>query len=327
MFVLGVDIGYSNLKLAFGETSAKSPKIRVFPAGAAPADNVSQLVVGGVERAGGFEVQIGGEPYVAAIEQSSIEGWERVLSSDYPFSDDYLALYYAALLATERNEIDMVVTGLPVDQAMDDDTRARLQERLTGTHSVAPGVEVEVKKVKVIPQPLGAYIDFIQSVDNPEIVKRSRVLVIDPGFFSVDYCAIDKGAFDRSTAGSSQEAMSAMLEEAEKQMMRDFGRPIDLASLEEAMRGDGKVAVFGDLKDIRSYIAWVKSSVAESVMRDIRQRQRRSKVQGADFILLPGGGGEYYEDAARTIMEGSKVVTPKDPVVANVRGFYEYARG
>lgn len=327
MFVLGVDVGYSNLKLAFGETSGKTPKVRVFPAGAAPVDNVSQMVVGGAERPGGFEVQVSGDSYIAAIEQSSIEGWERVLSSDYPFSDDYLALYYAALLATGRTEIDMVVTGLPVDQAMDDDTRASLQDRLSGTHAVAPGVEIKVKKVKVIPQPLGAYIDFIQTVEDPEIVKRSRVLVIDPGFFSVDYCAIDKGAFDRGTAGSSQEAMSVMLEEAEKQIVEDFGRPIDLATLEGAMRGDGKVAVFGDLKDIRSYVAWVKSSVAESVMRDIRQSQRRSKVQGADFILLPGGGGEYYENAARTIMEGSKVVTPRDPVVANVRGFFAYARG
>ena len=37
MFVLGVDIGYSNLKLAIGQ-SGSEPKTIILPAGAGPAD-------------------------------------------------------------------------------------------------------------------------------------------------------------------------------------------------------------------------------------------------------------------------------------------------
>ncbi len=47
MFVLGMDIGYSNLKLVFGDNEL--PKTRtqcVLPAGAAPLDRVHKTVMG-----------------------------------------------------------------------------------------------------------------------------------------------------------------------------------------------------------------------------------------------------------------------------------------
>lgn len=92
MFILGMDIGYSNLKLAFGNAGTP-PETALYPAGAAPSDYISQSIITGTG-GGGFNVTVGNENYVAGIEQSSIDGWTRVLSSDYPFTDDYKALFY-----------------------------------------------------------------------------------------------------------------------------------------------------------------------------------------------------------------------------------------
>ena len=46
MFVLGVDIGYSNLKLAIGQ-SGSEPKTIILPAGAGPADRMPERIGGG----------------------------------------------------------------------------------------------------------------------------------------------------------------------------------------------------------------------------------------------------------------------------------------
>ena len=326
MFAMGIDIGYSNLKIAYGETDHPTPITTIFPAGSAPKDNVSPSILSGhIE--GGFNVQVNGDDYVAGIEQSSIDGWERILSADYPFSDDYKALFYAALLATKKDVIDFVVTGLPVDQAGNEQIKTKLETHLVGTHNVGGSRKIKVNRVKVIPQPVGAYLDYLMSCKDPKIVQHSRVLVIDPGFFSVDYCAIDKGNFDKNSADSSQDAMSVLLEEAGKLITVDYGRPFDLATLEHATRGDRMVPVFGEMVDLGPYLSWASGNVAETVMRKVRQNLRRSKIQGADFTLLTGGGAHYYQEAAAKIMDGSKVVAPQDPVTANARGFFHFTRG
>lgn len=326
MFVLGMDIGYSNLKLAWGDKNAKKPMTAVYPAGAAPADCISASITSdGSGR--GFNVVVDGEEYVAGVEQSSIDGWERVLSKEYPFSTDYKALFFASLLAVEKETVDLLVTGLPVEQCADKDYKESVMNHLQGRHEVRPGVFVNVSKVMVIPQPVGAYIDYLMSCENPAIVQVSRVLVIDPGFFSVDYCAIDKGNFDKASSDSSQEAMSVLLEEAGKLITQDHGRPFDLASLEDAVRGDMQVPVFGKMVNLAPYLTLAASNVAETVMRKVRQNLRRSKVQGADFTLLTGGGADLYKQSASKIMEGSQVVTAYDPVLSNAKGFFEYGRG
>jgi plasmid segregation protein ParM len=74
MFVLGMDIGYSNLKLAWGDQDVKTPRTAVYPSGAAPTDHISASITSNVHQ-GGFKVTVDGEDYIAGIEQSSIDGW------------------------------------------------------------------------------------------------------------------------------------------------------------------------------------------------------------------------------------------------------------
>ena len=48
MNVLGIDIGYSNLKLAYGQQGTE-PKVMLRPAGAAPADRMGEKIGGDSE--------------------------------------------------------------------------------------------------------------------------------------------------------------------------------------------------------------------------------------------------------------------------------------
>lgn len=71
MNVLGIDIGYSNLKLAYGPQGAE-PKVLLRPAGAAPADRLGEKIGGNGEE-DFLRVLVNGEPFVAGLSPDRAE--------------------------------------------------------------------------------------------------------------------------------------------------------------------------------------------------------------------------------------------------------------
>ncbi|MEA3644263.1 MAG: hypothetical protein VBE63_30710, partial [Lamprobacter sp.] len=160
MVVVGLDIGYSNLKLAVG-CCGESPAERVMPAVAAPEAHVAERLAGApagtTERlAEGIRLLLHGEPWIAGIAPARVSGWQRALHEDYAASDSYQALVLAALELAGQPRIDRLVTGLPVAQASDASAREHVRRRLQGRQQLAKG-SVEIDEVQVIAQPVGAF--------------------------------------------------------------------------------------------------------------------------------------------------------------------------
>lgn len=110
MFCLGLDIGYSNMKLALGDLGGSQPHLLLHPAGAAPVDRLPERIGGGADA---MQVLVEGKPYAAGVSPDRLQDWNRVLHADYPATTSYRALFHAALLLTERDTVEQVVTGLP----------------------------------------------------------------------------------------------------------------------------------------------------------------------------------------------------------------------
>ena len=75
MFVLGVDIGYSNLKLAIGP-SGSEPKTIILPAGAGPADRRPERIGGGDEETC-LDGSVENERWAAGVPAGRLQGGER----------------------------------------------------------------------------------------------------------------------------------------------------------------------------------------------------------------------------------------------------------
>ncbi|MEF1307085.1 plasmid stability protein StbA, partial [Vibrio owensii] len=161
MFVLGVDIGYSNLKLAIGQ-SGSEPKTIILPAGAGPADRMPERIGGGDDETCLY-VSVDNERWAAGVPAGRLQGWERELHPEYPTTKTYKALFHAALLMAETESIDLVVTGLPVSQFHEPQRKSDLVQRLKGVHQVTPKRSITVHDVKVLPQPAGAFMDLVQT--------------------------------------------------------------------------------------------------------------------------------------------------------------------
>ncbi len=324
-YCLGLDIGYSNLKMVMGEDN-KQPKEIVLPAGAGPASKLPTKL-SSQESDGAIHIMVNGEPWVAGVPVDFLENWERDLHPDYPSTNNYRALFHAALLKTGRDFIDKVVTGLPVSQYLDFERRESLVEQLQGTHQINAKRQVEIGAVEVLPQPVGAYMHLL-SVSNAEMMEtldEGLVIVLDPGYFSVDWVAMQGRSLRKGSSGTSTKAMSRVLEEATRLIVEELGSgACTKEKLENAIRGDKQsILSFGERINIASFLEQAVKSVAPQAMSSLRQAMREED-RGADIVLLAGGGGNAFAEAAREVFPRSRVVVPENPVLANAQGFWFY---
>jgi plasmid segregation protein ParM len=315
--ILGLDIGYSNVKLAFG--SEEPPKVVLRPAGAAPADRFGSRFDGKAQD-DFLHVLVDGDPYVAGVSPDRAELWSRALHADYTASSSYQALFHAGLLLSEMNRIDVLVTGLPVAQYMDATRRDALTKKMSGTHQITPKRAVTVESVKVIPQPIGGLLDYISQ--SGEDIEDARVLVIDPGFFSVDWVVVVNNELHRQSSGTSLNASSVVLEEASTLIAKDYGSAVSVETLEQAARmNTGSILVLGERVEIAPYIEQASRLVAPVVTESI-QKSLRTEKQMPDLIVLVGGGAVFFHEAIQESFSRLRVVTPEEPVFSNARGFW-----
>ena len=320
MNVLGIDIGYSNLKLAFGKRGSE-PKVLLRPAGAAPADRLGEKITGKKDE-DFLRVVVNGTPFVAGLSPDRAELWSRELHEDYPSTESYRALFHAGLLLSELEHIDILVTGLPVSQYLNQDLRNRLQSLMAGEHQVTPRRRITVENVKVVPQPVGGFVDHVWNLKDASEYEDSRVLVVDPGFFSVDWVLISNGELRRQSCGTSLEASSVILDEAAKLLANDFGGNVGRERLENAIRqNQTEVRLFGEKIDITPYLKTGADKVGPIVTTRLRESLRKENA-GADIVLLVGGGAGFFESSVKEAFPQLKVSTPDSPVFANARGFW-----
>jgi plasmid segregation protein ParM len=85
MFVVGLDIGYSNLKVAVGDSEQREPEFHTLPVGAGPEEYLPIDVFGTHKKGEGIVVNVDGETFVAGVEpwEFAVNGWIRELHDNY----------------------------------------------------------------------------------------------------------------------------------------------------------------------------------------------------------------------------------------------------
>ena len=317
--VVGLDIGYSNVGVVSGPPGR--PQAYCMPAGAGSIKLLPKSLRGTLDT--GYMVTTAqGDAWVAGVEPDRLQGWSRDLHEDYPSSDTYRALFHAALLRAGHRTIGHLITGLPVTQYLDTERRDRLAEALKGTHRISDEFEVTVENVSVLPQPAGGYMDYATTTADIELVEAGRILIFDPGFYSVDWVAIQGGEIRHAASGSSVKAMSVLLAAADDLLNERYGRRFGVQRIEQAIReGRGNVLLAGEKVALGPVIRQAAADTTTGALRELRQ-SLRGDTTGFDLLLLVGGGAIYYEEAAREVFPDTRVHKIQDPVNANARGFW-----
>jgi plasmid segregation protein ParM len=276
------------------------------------------------EISSGVKVHVDGKPYVACVEPEQLANWERALHDDYPASPEYRALFYAAMLQTGRSVVDQLVTGLPVSHFQDEKRKLKLQKRLSGIHDVAPGLAVRVDKVDVVPQPVGSYLKIAVSGGREDEFADAEVLVVDPGFFSVDWVYLSGTEVRQEWSGSSTLATSRLLEEMSTLIYREYEFRISPEKIERMIRaGKTLLPIPRYQVPIAEPLKVASEKVCPMVMNHL-QASMRTKQNDISIVILAGGGAEYYRSAVEAIFPRAEILVPKESVTANARGFWYY---
>jgi len=324
--ILGMDIGYSNLKLVYGDPQAPGQKTAcVLPSGAGPIERVNKTIMGDVPP-DVLQVKVGEELWAAGVAHHRLAHTVRQLHKDYPSSQAYQALFHASLLQVGVPVIDRLVTGLPVSQYYDQKYRQALQKRLTGKHDVAPDTTVEVKEVIIMPQPVGGYLHFISTNKQASAADDSVLAIVDPGFFSFDWTIFEHGDLLEHQGGTDLAAVSSIFEEAGKLLRsaHNIGDTVPMSRLEANMReGRDKMHIGRKRVSTAKQISEAANKVADDAFAALKLSARRHDVN-LNLMHLVGGGAALYEEAAHRHFPDCAISVDSEPVLANAYGFYTY---
>lgn len=319
---LGLDIGYSAIKLAVTNEDGAMETMHL-PAGVGrPHQLPDRTLTGGAAASDAIHVTLDGEPWVAAIEAARLTGYVRALHSDYTTTPEYRALVYAALAATGADTIHTLTTGLPVSQFQDKANRERLARLLEGAHQVTAQQRVTVEKVIIVPQPAGGFMDA-EAMD--PTLAEGRVLVLDPGYYSMDWIVLMNSQIQWAYSGTSQRATSAILEAAAGDIAAEYGRAPTADELEAALRnGQDTIKIFRKAVPYRTFVDAAARTILHALQHEIMapMRHMAGGSNAVDAVVLVGGAAAIYEPVVRSVFPHAELVLPENPVLANARGFF-----
>lgn len=320
-FCIGLDVGYGNLKFAAGSHS--EPRELVLPSGAAPIAFLPKRNDGSVDTRDGATVLVKGDEWIGGVDPTEIQNYMPELNENYPRTDRYLALFHTALSKCHVDEVDWLVTGLPVQHHLSPSNRAELEQRLQGTHYVTKERAVTVRNVKVLPQPVGAYVTW--SAARAASVRDMRVLVVDVGHYSCDFVVMRGASIRDLASGSNRHAMAVILEEAANRIGAERKAKVSAERLAAALRRNAtSITVHGEPVELGPYVAAAGDSVAKVGVQHISNKLDKES-DSLDVILVTGGGSDPYVTALKAAFPGIPVQPAGATVTSNSRGFWTFA--
>lgn len=335
--VRAIDVGYYNTKYTLGReriaSKAAPPRIttKMVPS-LAPQHAEALGTAPGTRPGVGRVVRLDSVEYFVGVDAvKRISGSDpRSISHDYSRSISYKVLTYAAMADIAEKAggfdvvIDTLVVGLPCNTIHTE--KPVLESWLRGRHRIqTDGAEVfvTVENLHVVPQPIGALLDYSFEHGND---FDGTALVVDPGGGTLDwYCTtklegnwLRSGAYPKSMLACAYAVCDAIDKD-----LRDNYEVV--ARVDRAVRGE--VETFranGETYQITSYRRLIDEVVNEALDKMMGSVKTFGDL---DLVLVSGGGGLVFADALRT--RYPKIANrikqwSEEPIFANVRGFHAF---
>lgn len=262
--VRSVDVGYGDVKFVVSSDIGQPLGCRSFPSLAAhPACH--DLSGGVIADRDTVIVDVEGIPYEVGPQVELALGTQtvRILNKDYTSQREYLALLYGALQYMNTPEIDWLVVGLPVSLLA---TKATvLKFMLEGLHKTASCRSVYVNRVLVLAQPIGGLIDFASSCGDYEKLRHTNNLIIDAGFYTLDW-VVSRGIQPiPARCGSFPGGMHAVVQRLAQALSAAFRIDFDDYTTLDRGLHEGVLRVFGEDLALADYLPAVQPAVDTAV--------------------------------------------------------------
>ena len=233
-----LDIGYGNTKYLSGIGEDGELKLGTFPS-ITPLASSNKISGNMFMSRDTHVVDVEGTLYEVGVESEDlISGANtdaaKVLDESYIFSNQYKALFLGALTYMDEEVFDILVVGLPVNYIHNAD---KLAEACTGTFDLPEGKKCIVKRVIVIPQPLGGFYQVAIDQELYEDMLGEFNLVIDPGYLTFDVLTTKGLTPIDPRSDAIPGGMSKILNALAKSVSEELGKKYDdLNAIDKGIR-------------------------------------------------------------------------------------------
>jgi len=326
--IAAADIGYSNLKVKHGvvkpdgQVDVKSSV--VVPATAVKEEHYPYVSIPGLyNETAPFRVVVDGAPWFVGHRTIRLDTSPRHTHEDYAETVTYRAMFYALLSDLKTDTLDVLVTGLPVNQ-ISDPKRVEFLERLfTGKHKVSENREIEVRKVAIVAQQSGAYFDFCANQKKQPLIENKKLLILDSGYYALNFMLVENGKPELNYSGTiTKSGVLDILEEAVQNIKQDLNTEIEPSELEDAIqRDESTVFLKGRKVEYQKYIDMASARIANDALVSIKTKLRH--IDKIDTTLLVGGGCHLYQKQAEVLLNNcKKFKVSSRPLLANLDGYW-----
>jgi plasmid segregation protein ParM len=341
--VRAIDVGFGLVK--FSLPAEGGVTFSSFPSMAIPAD-VSAVRSLSTRRRDTFDVPVGGALYEVGRDVGlALAGgsFGRDVTDEFYRGAIYEAVTKGALrYMAEAGDatIDVLVTGLPVNQYNDAKRRDYLRDTYERAVEVGDGKTVQVRKLVVQAQPMGGYAALeehfdelnrairetggaLQPLQSIDALDELTVLMVDPGEHTLDWLLIQQGSINPRASGAASDAgRHRVIRAVQESLSADIGRPLGPAvapRINEALRLKQPVKLSGVAYELGKYEPQIMGVVEDSLNRMIDGLRDAHEI--IDLIVLVGGHPERYRDVLKRRFPAIPVFVTPEPMSANVRGF------
>ena len=318
--VRALDVGYGHTKFVTGVGGTKASDIRCtsFPSRAYPhpRDPTRSL---GAEGRKTFAIPIQGLFYEVGPDVMLAADAFRAtqIHGDYVDSPQYLALARGALRMMKIDVIDLLVVGLPV--AHFSAKKSALEKLMTGRHDVGSGRSVLVRQALAMAQPNGALVDYAAQHQKIEAMQNDYSLVIDPGSRTFDWLVAKGMRLSHKRSHSIDRGVSHILQLIADDISEEIKVPYtDLDAIDLALRTGKSLSIYQQTYDMRRMKPMVEIIVQEAVAAMMNRIGAAYNVQ---HVILVGGGAFLFKKSVKATFANHQILSVKDPVFANVRGY------
>lgn len=310
--VLGVDIGYSFVKVCVGNQTGEIIKKFKFPS-----------IIGVTKHLEGVEnssiVHYDGNYYMVGedakhLPSVNIQNLEEYKNLEY-FAP--LLLNHAIKLA-KLQKVDVVVSGLSIAQL---DNSGHFQNALE--HFVVDGTEHNYK-VLLLPQGAGAKLTYDKYGNEfpnvqKEFLGETNYVIVDIGFSTLDFVYISKGLTDPNLfQGIEKHGLMKIASLVAKLIHEKHNRQLSLPEAREIL-DTGIYKLRGQRYDYSKEIQEIKNEYLKEIIKLVEDRYGEV-LDKIDFLVLLGGGSYIFN----TTQNGFIRVVKNESEFYNAIGEYLY---
>lgn len=313
--VLGIDIGYGDVKVIYGDTTGKISKIFKFPSAIGVTQRNAYVADNRV-------LDFKEHAYYVGEDALNLPSANMVDISEYKNLEYYapLFLYHAMRMIGLEQAPDYVVCGLSKAQIGNSGYFKEALESFEVNGKAFSGI-----KVSILPQGAGSKITVDTYGDEfPQHQKdmnaENTFIGVDIGFNTVDIFLVMNGKTSPSLfEGIEHQGVMKVAQSLAAYIKTEYQRDITLHEAKEAL-DTGVYKLRGQRHDISKQVFEIKQGYLKEIQELINQRYG-DVIDKCDFVYLSGGGSVFFRGVDQT---GFFKTPKKVPEFYNAIGFYLY---